>query len=78
MKQYYVAVGCPQSKLITLVDLLNVVAHETSKAPETDVGAPITIGIAASSRDALDELISGLRNVRSSASSFLCLAANRL
>lgn len=59
------AVGCPQSKLITLVDLLNVVAYETSKTIENEAGAPITIGIATSSRDTLDALIGGLRNVRS-------------
>lgn len=58
MKQYFVAVGCPQSKLITLVDLLNVVAAEASGA------RAISIGIAASSRDALDELMYGLNNVR--------------
>lgn len=58
MKQYFVAVGCPQSKLITLVDLLNVVSSET-RGPR-----PISVGIATTSRDALDELIYGLNNVR--------------
>eukprot|EP00892_Ulva_mutabilis_P007819 jgi/Ulvmu1/5409/UM022_0204.1 len=56
MKQYFVAVGCPQSKLITLVDLLNVVAAEGCGR------RAVSIGIAASSRDALDELSHGLNN----------------
>lgn len=52
------AVGCSQSKLVTLQDLLVAVTSESS--------CHITVGVCCSSRDACDEVICALDRVRPS------------
>ena len=56
MQQYYVAVGCAQSKLVTLQDLLAAVTSETSSS--------IRVGVCCSSRDTCDEVVFALNRVR--------------
>jgi hypothetical protein len=51
-----VAVGCSQSKLVTLQDLLVAVTSESS--------CHLTVGVCCSSRDACDEVICALARVR--------------
>lgn len=54
LKQYYVAVGTPDAKLATLLDLLQAL-HANKK---------LALAVCCSSRDSLDDVIAGLAAVR--------------
>ena len=56
MQQYYVAVGCASSKLVTLQDLLAAITDESDSS--------VRVGVCCSSRDTCDEVLFALTRVR--------------
>jgi hypothetical protein len=67
MQQYYVAVGCAQSKLVTLLDLLRAVVSDETDTRDEGCCKNLRIGICCSSRDSCDEVVLGVAQVLANA-----------
>jgi hypothetical protein len=67
MQQYYVAVGCAQSKLVTLLDLVRAVVSDDTGTRDEGCRKDLRIGICCSSRDSCDEVMLGVAQVLANA-----------